>query len=303
MILDIKVTFWRWNAAPLFVSFLSLFYSLWHWTPYLRFCSAPPFIPIIQGHLMTVFGKVSVWRSKYIFLLFEDGYKFLGDCSIHVPIKFPMILFSEVEFFTFHPPGLAIFHSKKETYNFRIQKSDGEELEKFSLLQNVKFHLGGLKSVFNVFVRKQSLGAPAHLPHYLCSVHREVQCLQGKVLPQCWCRNLQCPFSHFSFANNSALHNLVFTSWNKYISQWLCCGSFHEKNLILLIQYCLLWLTCSTKFMWPRVYFQSVSAFSWLCCWLICFLLQGVFSLASIQDSLSSPKKTLLNCIENILTS
>ena len=59
-----------------------------------------------------------------------------------------MILFSEVEFFTFHPPGLAIFHSKKETYNFRIQKSDGEELEKFSLLQNVKFHLGGLKSVF-----------------------------------------------------------------------------------------------------------------------------------------------------------
>ena len=41
-------------------------------------------------------------------------------------IKFPTILFSEVEFFTFYSPGLAIFRGKKETYNFQIQKSDGE---------------------------------------------------------------------------------------------------------------------------------------------------------------------------------
>jgi len=68
-------------------------------------------------------------------------------------------------------------------------------------------------------------------------------------------------------AKNSALHNLVFTP------------CFHEnKNLILVIQYCLLWLKRSTKLMWPMVYlsFQSVSAFSWLCCWLICFLLQEI---------------------------
>lgn len=37
-----------------------------------------------------------------------------------------MILFSEVEFFTSHPPGLAIFCSKKETHNFQVKKSDGE---------------------------------------------------------------------------------------------------------------------------------------------------------------------------------
>ena len=73
-------------------------------------------------------------------------------------------------------------------------------------------------------------------------------------------------------------YTTLFSHPEMSTSQCLCCSSFHEKNSILLIQYCLLWLKRSTKLMRPRVYlsFQSVSALSWLSCWLISFLLQEI---------------------------
>ena len=92
--------------------------------------------------------------------------------------------------FMVQPPSLLEFPgplTPQPPWNFQFPPWWGSGY--FLEPHNVKFHLDGLKSVFKVFMREQSLGAPDHLHHCLYRVLREVQCLQGKALPWCWCRN------------------------------------------------------------------------------------------------------------------